>query len=425
MRRAYQKNYQLPTWIPKAASAEALQLVFDREELVRVLQDGVHQIGTEVGRLFAIKLLEEEVKHLCGKSHQRFKSRQGSRHGRQRGVITIAGQKVAIPRPRVRSGGEEMALQSYGWLQREEAMPEAVLRRMVRGVSCRDYEGVVDLAREGFGVQRSSVSRAFIRASAREVQDLAERRFEGIRFPVIFIDGVDYQEQMMIVVMGIQSDGQKRVLGFRQGGTENSTVVCALLEELCERGLCREQATLFVLDGSKALRKAVVDLWGEYAVIQRCQVHKKQNVLAHVPEQHREEVSRRLSRAWSESNYDKALHSMKTTVRWLRNINPDAAASLQEGMEETLTVIRLKVNPQLAVHLRSTNPIESCFDGVRKLTRRVKRWRDGNMRRRWCAAGLVQAEGRFRRLKGYKHLSSLLRALDSIIEEKIKSSKVA
>lgn len=426
MRRGYQKKKSSRSGRRTRTIAEGVQLTLDPAVTIRAMQQSVHNFGTEIGRLIAIELLRNEVRALCGERHERIEGREASRHGRQGGVITIAGQKLSIERPRARSkSGGEVPLSTYASLQREDAMPEAVLRRMVRGVSCRDYEGVVDLGARAVGVKRSSVSRAFVKASAREVQALAERRFDGVRFPAIFIDGVDFDGEMMIVVLGVESDGSKRVLGVRQGATENAVVVRSLIEEMRERGLCCDQPTLFVLDGSKALRKAVVDVWGPNAVIQRCQVHKKRNVLAHVPDRHRDEVCRRLTEAYTQTDAQAALRSLKTTVRWLRNINPDAASSLEEGLDETITVIRLGIDPQLAVHLRSTNPIESAFDRVRRLGARVKRWRGGDMKRRWCATGLLEAEKKFRRLKGHAHMPQFIRALDRITEENSGASKIA
>lgn len=426
MRRGYQKKKSSRSGRRTRTIAEGVQLTLDPAVTIRAMQQSVHNFGTEIGRLIAIELLRNEVRALCGERHERIEGREASRHGRQGGVITIAGQKLSIERPRARSkSGGEVPLSTYASLQREDAMPEAVLRRMVRGVSCRDYEGVVDLGARAVGVKRSSVSRAFVKASAREVQALAERRFDGVRFPAIFIDGVDFDGEMMIVVLGVESDGSKRVLGVRQGATENAVVVRSLIEEMRERGLCCDQPTLFVLDGSKALRKAVVDVWGPNAVIQRCQVHKTRNVLAHVPDRHRDEVCRRLTEAYTQTDAQAALRSLKTTVRWLRNINPDAASSLEEGLDETITVIRLGIDPQLAVHLRSTNPIESAFDRVRRLGARVKRWRGGDMKRRWCATGLLEAEKKFRRLKGHAHMPQFIRALDRITEENSGASKIA
>jgi transposase-like protein len=340
-----------------------------------------------------------------------------TRYGHQRGVTVIAGQKLPIQRPRMRYMQQcrEVELETYAQLQSPEAMPQAVLKRLVRGVSCRDYEGVVDLAREGFGVRKSSVSRSFVKASAKEVRQLTERRFDGLHFAVIYIDGVAYAGETMVCALGITVDGSKRLLGLRQGATENAEVCTSLLEELRERGVATEVPTLFVLDGAKALRVAVKRVWGRWAIVQRCQAHKKRNVQAHLPQKHWAELSRQMNLAYHESDYDEALKLLKLTTRWLDRISPDAAASLREGMEETLTVVRLGVPELLRKTLATTNPIESAFSVAQNVTARVKRWRDGDMRQRWCAAGLLRAESKFRRIKGHRHMAQLLKALDQLL----------
>lgn len=322
---------------------------------------------------------------------------------------------LAKPRVRSTSGRGEAELERYTLLQSPEAMPQAALEHLVNGVSTRRYEQVVQLARQGFGVKKSSVSRGFVRASAREVQRLAERRFEDERFAVIFIDAQPYAGEMMVAALGITTAGEKRLLGLRQGATENAAVVTSLLEELRERGVRTDLPTLFVLDGAKALRAAVIRVWGKFAVIQRCQVHKLRNVKAHLADKHHEELTQRLSAAYHETNSTQALTRLRATVAWLRRISPAAAASLEEGLEETLTVVRLGVPELLRKTLSTTNPIESAFSVAESVTRRVKRWRDGNMRERWCVAGLVDAESRFNRVKGHKHLPQLLTALDRLV----------
>jgi transposase-like protein len=370
-----------------------------------------------MGLQVAGKLLEDEVERLCGPRYRWQADRVASRYGRQPGVITLAGQKVCVERPRARysHGRGEVPLETYALLQREEALPEACLQRMVRGVSTRDYEGVVDLAREGFGVKKSSVSRGFVRASATAVKELATRRFDGTRFAAVFIDGVEYAGETMVVALGMTAEGTKRLLGLRQGATENAEVVTSLLEELQERGLDTSRPTLFVLDGAKALRAAVRRVWGRQAVLQRCQVHKKRNVRAHLADEQHAELDRRLGAAWAETNHEQALSQLQGTVRWLQRLSPDAAASLEEGLEETISVIRLGVPDLLRKTLATTNPIESALGVVRTLTRRVKCWRAGDMRQRWCTAGLLRAEEKFNRVQGYRQIPQLLAALDATL----------
>jgi len=397
-----------------------VQLVLDREELVTMMQDSLTSFATEMGLKVATLLLEDEVNQRCGQRYERVPERSLTRYGHQRGVAVIAGQKVPIRRPRVRYTRQcgEAELETYARLQSPDTMPQSVLKRLVRGVSCRDYEGVVDLAREGFGVQRSSVSRSFVKASADAVRQLSERRLDGVRIPVIYLDGVQYAGETMTVALGVLENGAKWVLGVRQGATENAAVCTALLEDLQERGLDTSQPTLLVLDGAKALHAAVKRVWGPKALIQRCQVHKKRNVREHLPQKHWDELSRQLQAAYRETDFDRALGRLQTTARWLDRLNPDAAASLREGMEETLTVIRLGVPELLRRTLATTNPIESAFSVAQNVTRRVKRWREGDMRQRWCVAGLLRAESKFRRVKGYRHLPQLLRALDRLLPGK-------
>jgi putative transposase len=394
-----------------------IQLPLDRDELLSLMQDSLESLAVELGLLVASDILEDEVARLCGARYQHQPDRAHTRHGRQRGVVTLAGQKLPIDRPRVRraGGGGEVPLETYARLQSPDAMPRAVLRRMVRGVSTRDYEAVIDIARDGFGVAKSSVSRDFVRASAADLKALAERRFEGVHFPVVMIDGVEYAGETMVVALGIMEDGVKRILGLRQGATENAEVCTALLEDLGQRGLDTSRPTLLVLDGSKALHAAAKRVWGKNAVIQRCQVHKKRNIKAHVPEKHWPELERRLSGAYQETDYETAKRSLEGTATWLARINPDAAASLREGLEETLTVIKLGVPGVLRRSLASTNPIESALSVTRRVTARVTRWRDGDMRKRWCVAGLLRAESKFRRLKGHRSMPTLLKALEGIV----------
>lgn len=402
------------------ADPRSIPLPFDRDAAQALMRDELHGLASELALRMAVRFLEEEVNQLCGPRYQRQPDRDLSRHGHQRGIVTLAGQKLPIRKPRVRStaGQGEIDLASYAALQRDDAMPEAALRRLVRGVSCRDYEEVIERAAEGFGIDKSSVSRAFVRASAAEVERLTQRRFDGTRFLAVFIDGLDYAGETMVIALGVTEQGDKRILGLRQGATENAAVCTSLLEELRERGLRTDQPTLFVLDGAKALSKAVKDVWGKQAVVQRCQEHKKRNVEAHVPQERWAEVKRRLDEAYRQTSYAQARAQLQATIKLLERISPDAAASLREGCEETLTVVRLGVADLLRRTLATTNPIESALSIAQTVTARVKRWRDGDMRQRWCAAGLLRAESKFRRVKGHRQLGELKKALEQAVEGK-------
>lgn len=425
MKREYRKsvtNHKArgPRKIVRQAedAARELQLPLTVEGLVALAQESLANFAVELGLKAAQCLLEDEVTQRCGGRHERDPHRTETRYGHQRGFVTLAGQKLPVSKPRVRrtDGTGEAELERYALLQRDDAMPEATLRRLVNGVSCRRYEAVVDTAREAFGVKKSSVSRGFVRASADEVRKLAERRFDEQRFVVIFIDAQPYAGEMMVAALGITADGVKHLLGLRQGATENAVVVASLLEELRERGVRTDVPTLFVLDGAKALRAAVNRVWGKFAVVQRCQAHKRRNVEGHLKETHHDELRRQLNAAWHETNYEHALKGLRTTVAWLKRLSPDAAASLEEGLEETLTVVRLDVPELLRQTLATTNPIESAFSVAEQVTGRVKRWRDGDMRHRWCTAGLLDAESRFNRVKGHKHLARFITAVEQDVQ---------
>lgn len=381
--------------------------------LVAEIPAQLDYIALECAVSVAEDLMEEEVNELCGERYHRDPARAATRYGSQGGSIAIAGRKVRVKKPRVRfaDGGGEVELESYEKLKRGDAMNASVLESLIRGVSSRDYAGVVTASCAGFGMTKSSVSRRFVEASAEKLRELCERRFDGLRFVVIFIDGVVYAGATMLAALGVTSEGWKKVLGLRQGATENAEVCKSLLADIADRGVDTGQPTLFVLDGSKALKAAVERLFGRHAVIQRCRYHKKENVRAHVAKYSLDELNKKMNDAYCEGNYRKALSKLQSTASWLEKINPDAAASLREGMEETLTITKLGIPPQLRATLATTNPIESAFSVVRRLTRRVSNWRNGGMRHRWCATGLLIAESKFKRIRGYRNIPMLIRAL--------------
>jgi transposase-like protein len=393
--------------------------VDDVDQVRKLMHESLTSLAVEIGTQVACSLLEEDVVKLCGAKSERVLKRANSRHGSQPGYVILGGQKVAVRRPRVRSiDGQEVSLEVYESLQAEGAMPAAALAKMVRGVSCRDYADVVDTARAGFGVKKSSVSRNFVEATRAQVEAFAERRFDETTFAAVFVDGIAFSGEMLVVALGISEDGSKRVMGLVRGETENTEIVTSLLTNLRGRGLKTSQPTLFCLDGSKALASAVKKVFGDKAVIQRCQVHKTHNVESHVASKHRPDVRRRMNEAYAQVHHADAKRLLLDTVAWLRTVNPDAAASLEEGLEETITVIRLGLEGELKRFFATTNAIESMFGRVREVTRRVKRYRDGDMRHRWCVTGLLRAEQGFRRIRGYKEMTKLIDALRNDVLDK-------
>jgi transposase-like protein len=385
----------------------------NRSDVLALMQEGLHSLAVDIGRLVAVGLLEDETERLCGERYVHNPERKAVRYGGQSGWLELAGHKVPIERPRVRraDGTGEIPLAVYRQLRCADRLDAGVLRRAVHGVSARNYEQAVEQVRRGFGVKRSSVSRRFVRATAAMVQRFCERRWDGVGFIAIVIDGTPYAGQMMVTALGVTEAGTKHILGLRQGATENAQVCKELLESLRERGVAADVPVLFVLDGAKALHAAVASVWGKRGEVQRCQVHKRRNVRAHLEQRYWPELDRRLAEAYGETDYNRALALLQQAVRWLAGINPDAAASLREGMQETLTVVRLGIHAKLRKTLSSTNVIESAFSVAESVTGRVKRWRDGDMRWRWCAAGLLHAEQHFRRVDGYRHIPQVIEAL--------------
>ena len=319
---------------------------------------------------------------------------------------------MALLRPRVRTrAGEEVELENYHRLQQDGKMQRAVAERMVCGLSTRKYRRAVQSVLEGYGIRKSSVSRHFVRATATPWRALLERRLEELRLVALLIDGIEFAGQTWIVALGVEEGGGKQVLGLWQGATENATVCTALLEDLVARGLDPEQRYLFVLDGSKALRAAVEKVFGSRAEVQRCQIHKRRNVNDPLPQHCRADYDRQLRNAYAMTRYPDAKQALQRLWRQLCDVNPSAARSLEEGMEETLTLHRLGVGPLLRRSLATTNLIESCWSTVRSVARNVKRWQGGNHGARWTAAGLLEAENKFRKVRGYRELKELAEKL--------------
>jgi transposase-like protein len=289
---------------------------------------------------------------------------------------------------------------------------------MMRGLSTRNYGAVVKEFSDAYGIEKSAVSENFIEASREKVKQLMERPLGELRLCAVLIDGTPFKNRMMIVALGIGCDGRKTVLGLREGATENASVVSELLSDLVSRGLDFTEPRLYVLDGGKALSAAVRRHAGEAAFIQRCQVHKKRNVLDHLPEEHKAAVRRKLQNAYAMREYEPAKRALTQLHRELMDLNPSAARSLEEGMEETLTVHKLEVPDQLRRTLACTNVIESAFSIVETVCRNVKRWRDGDQIERWVGSGLLVAERQFRKVIGHRQIPMLLSSMANAVSKK-------
>ena len=391
----------------------AVRLPLPLVEVWEELQAEVEHLTGLAGLKIIRAVIEDEVRRRVGPRYQPDAESSCVRWGQQPGYVVFAGQKVAVERPRVRTReGEEVQLDSYERLQHDGRRQRAVREGIVAGLTSRNYHRAVQSVLEGYGIEKSSVSRQFVAASAAELKKLCEKKLDDLDLVAILIDGIHLGQQVLVVALGIERTGKKHVLGLWQGATENTTVVKELLEDLVARGLKQDRRYLFVIDGAKALRAAVQRVFGERAEVQRCQIHKRRNVKEHLPKSAQGDTDRRIRNAYAMTGYTEAKAELEKIFRQLERINPSAARSLEEGLEETLTVHRLGVGGLLRRTLSSTNPIESCLSTVERVARNVKRWRVGDHALRWTATGLLEAEKKFRRVKGYRELEILQRKLN-------------
>jgi putative transposase len=403
-----------------------IQMILPMADIVGLLQQGVGHLLREAGLALMSLVMEEEVRHFAGDRHQQHADRRAHRWGQEDGYCVIDGQKVPIQRTRLRTKDKrEQRLGSYELFQRSGPLQRGVWDKMMRGLSTRNYGAVVKEFDTAYGIEKSAVSENFIEASRERVKQLMERPLGELRFCAVLIDGTPFKDRQMIVALGIGCDGRKTVLGLREGATENATVVGALLSDLLERGLDFTTPRLYVLDGAKALHSAVRRHAGESAFIQRCQVHKKRNVVDHLPEEHKADIRRKLQSAYSMTDYEDAKQALERLHHELMHLNPSAGRSLQEGLEETLTVHKLRVPEQLRRTLSCTNVIESAFSVVETVCRNVKRWRDGDQIERWVGSGLLVAEQQFRKVIGFRQIPSLLSSMAHAVSRKPIAKKAA
>src|SRR5690349_19861530 len=377
-RAAVRKKYQSQ----ERKSNHKFEIVRGQELLVQVplpmaevwaeMQAQVEELTGQAGLQILRAVLENEVTRRVGPPHRPNPSAGCVRWGKQPGYVVFAGQKIPLERPRVRTReGQEVELESYGQLQQDGKLQRAVREGVVAGLSTRNYRRAVESVLEGYGIEKSSVSRQFVAASSNQLRVLCERRLEGLNLVVLMIDGIHFGGQVLVVALGIAESGEKHVLGVWQGATENTTVVTGLLEDLVDRGLDLQRRYLVVIDGSKALRAGVERVFGKQAEVQRCQIHKRRNVKEYLPENCQRDYDRRMRNAYAMNNYAEAKAALEKIFRQLERINPTAARSLEEGLEETLTVHRLGVGAVLRRKLATTNPIESCLSTVQRVVRIV------------------------------------------------------
>jgi putative transposase len=418
MKKPYQIEAQRAVKQLEGMAAEgnpAVQMVLPMAEMVGWLRKGVGELIRQAGLQLMDLLMQEEVRELVGERSQRQADRTANRWGSEGGYCVVMGQKVPVQRPRVRTTDDkEVRLGSYEMFHRGEPLTETVWEKLMLGLSTRKYGQAIRQFTEAYGLEKSAVSEHFIEASRAKLKDMMERRLDQIRLCALLIDATPFEGQQMVAALGIAQDGRKMILGLRQGATENATVVSELLSDLVSRGLDFTEPRLYVLDGGKALTAAVKKHAGESAPIQRCQVHKRRNVLDHLSEEQRPAVAKKLNAAYALEDYAAAKQAINLLHRELMDLNPSAARSLGEGMEETLTVHRLHVPMQLRKTLASTNVIESAFSIVEQVCKNVKRWHGGDQRERWVGSGLLVAQKQFRRVTGHKQIPALIRELEAL-----------
>jgi transposase-like protein len=415
----------------QAVSPASHQRVLQIAQVLVGAQDALHEMIVDVGQQVLAALLEQDREALCGAKGRRDPDRDAYRYGHNRGHMVLGGRKIEVEKPRVRrKGGQEVQLPSWRQFRNEDPLDARTLSQMLIGVSTRKYERSLETlppGRDSIATKKSSVSRRFVRTTKAAVEAFLSRELVDLDLPVLMMDGKYLGSHLLIFALGIDATGKKHVLGIWEGSTESHEVCRSLLRDLIERGLKVERPRLIVLDGGKGLRKAVDQVFGRFAVVQRCQVHKLRNVLEHLPDDRRSWVKANLVRAWKSEDVEKARAALKRLAVGLQEDHPGAAASLEEGLNETLTLLELGLGDGLRRTLRSTNPIENLNATMERSCKRVCRWKNASMARRWAVSAALEAEAGFRRIRGHEEIPKLLEALERRINpsEASKELKVA
>lgn len=392
------------------------------------LEHAFFDLCVHAGQQVFEKMMEADRERLCGPKDKHNPDRTTFRSGSTTSEVTLGGRRIAMRRLRARSAEGEVSLPSFVWASDRDPLDRHTMEAIACGVSTRKYGRSLDRlpteTRER-SVSKSSVSRRFVALSARQLTDWLSMPLGDLDLPIVMIDGIAFRDHTILIALGIDLQGNKHVLGLREGTTENAAVARALLADLLERGLNPDRARLFVIDGAKALRVAIEKTFGKLARIHRCQLHKLRNVLGHLPEALHATVARALREAWDLEDADLAKRRLERLARSLEAKHPDAASSIREGLEETLTLQRLGARGALYRTLRSTNVIENLNGSVAAYTRNVRRWRGGSMLKRWVCAAILDASKRFRRIRGFRDLSALAHALQTRVPGGQEDQRVA
>jgi putative transposase len=399
--------------LPELSEMLRLQLT----EVAGAAREGLLAMSVAVGLRVMAEMMEDELTAKVGPKHAKLANRQARRHASAPGSVVLGGRRVKVRRPRARTvEGSEVALDTYAAFADEDLLGQVVMERMLAGLATRRHRSANEpvgeaVEAEASSTSRSAVSRRFVAGTAKALEELMARDLSDLAVAALMVDGVHFAEHCCVVALAICTDGTKVPVGLWLGDTENKTIVTHLLADLVDRGLSGESGLLVVIDGAKALAAGVRKVFGDQVLVQRCVLHKRRNVADHLPAEAAGWVDAKLARAFNHADPAAGLRAVEDLARALENRWPDAAASLREGLDEMFTVRRLGVSERLARTLTSTNPIESMISIARSTSRNVKRWRDGKMVKRWAAAGMLNAERSFRRVKGCKDMPTLVAAL--------------
>ena len=385
-------------------------------DIAGAAREGLLAISVAAGMAVMAAMFEAEITEIAGPKGKHNPERVAVRHGAEKGSVTLGGRRVAVTRPRARTvDGHEVPLQSYVHFAAEDLLAQVVMERMLAGVATRRHARAAEPVGEAAGKQKSTsksaISRRFVKLTETALAELMARDLSGEDIKVLMIDGEHLAERCVVVALAITADGTKKPVGLWDGSTENKTVVRALLADLVERGMNVDDGLLVVCDGAKALAAGVRAVFGDKALIQRCTLHKRRNIADHLPDKDKAWVDAKLVKAFGHPDPEQGLRNAKQLAAQLDKSYPGAAASLREGLEEMFTVARLGIDGRLAKTLTTSNPVESMISIARTTNRNVTRWRDGQMVLRWTAAGMLNAERSFRRIKGFKQMSRLVDAL--------------
>jgi transposase-like protein len=392
------------------------------------LKRGLREFVIEAGTQSLEVLLEDERTHLCGPRYQHDAARQAMRSGHAPGELVMGGRKVRVSRPRVRTvdDTQELPLPSWRLFSMEDPLEREAVEKMLVGVSTRKYRRALDAVPpevDDFGTSKSAVSRRFIAATKRQLQDWLGRDLGTLQLASIMIDGLGFGEHTVLIALGIDESGKKHVLGLHEGATENSAACGKLLDDLIERGVPTNRSMLFTIDGAKGLCNAIYARWDKCAFVQRCQVHKARNVKDHLPDELHASVAATMHQAYAMRDFKRAKLQLENLARRLDDEYPSAASSVREGLSETLTVIKLQLPSTFARTFATTNPIENLNGSARWTCRNVKRWQGGTMILRWCCAAMKEAESRFHRVKAAKSgmpvLLAALRENDRLLDNDV------